>query len=503
MTNIYHASGVQEAVEMAEKFKDDGVYDWFRGQTRDWPPISSMARCNTDPARQKNAHERYAMFFEWLRRVPEMRSYANFDDERNVHSVFAMLQHYGVPTHYIDFTTDAGVAGFFASDSVAQELGTTACIYCLNTQDLMGVWDLMRNLDERARTKLELVSIDVTNLWRLQAQKGVFLFCNYNWDIDYPMDRILFPTNGYPAYPTRDLIYPAQKSSLELVLDRYFDVEAKRIGSRELRRMFADLSAKGANVAWHDVESPDGFFAHEAFLGGRLEPLESWNRERLANWFRLEDATLSEVSGSPVSLRLDPSVAASTFGKSVRYGVGRLLRSNPNARKKTVNWQIQGLKDPSQNEALGKALETIWNGMRWLPFSTEDIVDACGVASSLFVLDLGKKERKERKQIVDDLLGESFEVEFGATDGSSSRGYVTCKSLIDALRPDIEDLLLDEYKSRSRDARGLLRLAYSPSRLFDFEKFSQLFAREVIPTQILTRDFKLFSAADLQTFGLP
>jgi hypothetical protein len=40
----HEVANVQEAVELASRFKDEGRYNWFRGQVQDWPPYSSYFR---------------------------------------------------------------------------------------------------------------------------------------------------------------------------------------------------------------------------------------------------------------------------------------------------------------------------------------------------------------------------------------------------------------------------------------------------------------------------
>jgi FRG domain len=81
------------------------------------------------------------------------------------------MLHYGIPTEYIDFTTDAGVAGFFAVDTTNLPNEGKSCIFCLNMDDLMSVWDIVKDIGSRkeAKANIELVRIDVLNLWRLQV----------------------------------------------------------------------------------------------------------------------------------------------------------------------------------------------------------------------------------------------------------------------------------------------------------------------------------------------
>ena len=189
---VYEAANIEEAVELAYKLKAEGRYNWFRGQVLDWPPVSSLYRVleSGDSEKKEKSARREEMFSNWVGKIPELRYLQALE---HVHDAFAIMQHYGIPTYYIDFTTDPGVAGFFAADTASPPTEGKSCIYCLNADDLMSLWDSIKDLDFRKGCSVELVEIDVRNLWRLQAQQGVFLLSNYNWNIDYPMDRILFP----------------------------------------------------------------------------------------------------------------------------------------------------------------------------------------------------------------------------------------------------------------------------------------------------------------------
>src|SRR6185436_2754536 len=82
----------------------------------------------------------------------------------------------------------------------------------------------------------------------LQAQAGVFLYTNYNWELDYPMDRIVFPYTGYPAFPLKERIYPTDRSPLEQLLDQYFDVENTTFTNEMMREWLGQL--KGGNASW-------------------------------------------------------------------------------------------------------------------------------------------------------------------------------------------------------------------------------------------------------------
>jgi hypothetical protein len=171
----YNASNVDEAIAIANTLKREGKYDWFRGQVRTWPPYSSAFRMvlTGEEGWGKKLEDRLPNFFSWLQITPGLEVIANDRD-----SAFAIAQHYGIPTHYIDFTTEPSVAGYFACDTQSVLLGVESCIYCLNTDNLRDLWTSIRTVmirDGMEIPDLEFVNIKVPNLWRLEAQKG----CSY------------------------------------------------------------------------------------------------------------------------------------------------------------------------------------------------------------------------------------------------------------------------------------------------------------------------------------
>jgi hypothetical protein len=499
----YRAKNVEEAVEFAYKLRDEGKYDWFRGQVQTWPPYSSLFRLYQaqDAKGQEHFGQRVAMFRRWLTYAPELRYLLN---EEPPHDFFAVLQHYGIPTHYIDFSTDPGVAGFFAADTARPPSGGESCIYCLNTEELKEVWEAVKEF--RKPATIETVSIDVRNLWRLQAQRGVFLFADYNWDVDYPMDRIVFPYTAYPSYPPRDQIYPLHKSPLEQLLDQYFFLETSYFGGKEIERMFAKFKAQGGHAGFAKWEEfPHGYHA-EAFVAGKeLAALASWDQTATREWRTDLAENYKEVLGVPQRLKLQPSAGPDEVMKSVSFGVRQVLRANPEIRRHSVEWEVTDAPSSLAHEALRDAIRAIWNGMRRLPFAIDEIADAIGTCAALQMLGLGRMTSyEEAEAIVSRRFGPSLRVGFAYPDNSGSYGYASRASLSDAMRSDLQGLLLPKYRDRAKDVRELFQVCYNPSFLFDFTSFKSLFAREVIPSQaVFERPLIIFNPALLKTFGNP
>jgi hypothetical protein len=163
-------ASIADAVSIAEYLKSLGIYDVFRGQ-RDasWRMTSSaqrfIARGNTSQELEA-MHSRFSAFAD---RTPEMHPYLGDPD-----SLWAVAQHFGLPTHYIDLTRSPRVAAFFASDSSdPPELRKEAVIFCHNSQALRKNFAAVQPHlgDFRGPS---IVEVDLTNLWRLKAQEGCF-----------------------------------------------------------------------------------------------------------------------------------------------------------------------------------------------------------------------------------------------------------------------------------------------------------------------------------------
>ena len=173
---------LEEALQLAGEYKRSRKYDWFRGQTGLWPLLSSANRLNDEE--RNEAEEKLKRFDNW--------SYAN-NLFKDFDSSEAIAQHHGLKTMFIDFTTDPKVAAYFASDEINYKGYEYSCIYCLNTEDfndsLKDIKKFFPDLPDYPR----LIDVDVDNLWRLEAQKGKFMYqpvVNLDWF--YSLHRIVF-----------------------------------------------------------------------------------------------------------------------------------------------------------------------------------------------------------------------------------------------------------------------------------------------------------------------
>jgi hypothetical protein len=124
------------AVELAESWRTAGTASWFRGQNRLWPIATTLGRRQGSSEEIARVNNRLQRFCDWLGSVPELR---HLLEEEHLHAVFAILQHYGVPTHYVDFTVNPKVAGFFAGVGPDAEPGQDGCIIAIDPDDWVGI----------------------------------------------------------------------------------------------------------------------------------------------------------------------------------------------------------------------------------------------------------------------------------------------------------------------------------------------------------------------------
>jgi hypothetical protein len=155
---------------------------------------------------------------------------------------------------------------------------------------------------------------------------------------------------------------------------------------------------------------------------------------------------------------------------------------------------------------LAQALDRLWNGLRLLPYSNDEIADAIGFCFALHRLGFHEAEREEEQlKIVERCLGPSICVEFSSWDGSGVRAFTSRDDLLKAVRPDIERYLRLRHRRYATHISPLLQLCSNPRRLFVFRSFARVFATQICPTQVMrnNRIASHFSVARLEGFGLP
>jgi hypothetical protein len=455
--------------------------------------VPVLLRPTTD---QEHAKRRLDQFFSWVSQTLGLEKIAS--DEM---ATLAVAQHYAIPTHLVDFTLDPEVAGFFAYDSpevIAED--SESVIVCLNTEDLMEV----ALPDEMP--KPQCVTIDVTDLWRLQAQHGVFLDCPYDHfeEVVYGFDRIVFPY-GRPGSIDRTTIYPARKSQLEIALDHYFAEEllARRHGS--LKELLKPLGTLAVSLP---PTSPDWSSAIE----GEIDQLASWKVDVIAPWALLPDERFGHWTGRTIRVDIgDLALHRKELSAEARRRIlDEVLQQMEGARTDPVAWEltttiISPEGDPVIATELRSALERLWDGLRTLPLSNGQIASAAANCVALWAIaefyptgKMGLSDNQAAK-----VLGHHRYVEIGGA-GGYTRSYVSKKGLLDALRPDLSKFLASEFRGQfMKDPSVIVEWAWKVGHLYDFHALADLVATEMAPYEVLFRpdDPVFFSPARIERIG--
>jgi hypothetical protein len=497
-SEIYQVSDVEEAVALAERFKQEGRYNWFRGQVKPWPPLSSLARVQLKDAQWELTLtpkiERYNNFLQINRELEQIAA------DRD--AFFAVAQHYGIPTSYIDFSTEPAIAGYFACDTEAPALGEESCIYCLNIEDLKEAWDTLRTLHPNA--EVDFVQLSVPNLWRLESQHGVFLYVTPgNWEVWYEMDQIRFPYRGYPPYPPKEVIYPVNKSSLEILLDHFFMNERLIEGAEFMRQQSKEIGAPFIRF-----ESPPDNYHPQCFKGGVIEVHPSWSDNNRQKWADVTVEHFHELPQREIKLQVDPEWSPEETLRRVEVAAAGAIRVHPRLRETLVNWRFGeralGAVSSKGNSALEQALSWLWDGMRRLPYTDAQVATAVGRCVELYRLGAPANDRTVNRKIADRAFGSSLYVEFGGA-GSYSRAYASREALLRAMPDDLAGFVADEYVDILGDPEHIFHAIFSPQRLFDFDRLCAIFPEQILPWQVLTRtgSAAYFSPSRLSAFGLP
>jgi hypothetical protein len=101
-----------------------------------------------------------------------------------------------------------------------------------------------------------------------------------------------------------------------------------------------------------------------------------------------------------------------------------------------------------------------------------------------------------------------IEVEIAMHDGSYTRGFANRENLAEAVRSDFAAHLKKKWQSQIYQIQHILQVASVPSRVFEFAKLSQVFVRQIVPTQVVFRGQKtgkarLYNLARAERIGLP
>jgi hypothetical protein len=318
------------------------------------------------------------------------------------------------------------------------------------------------------------------------------------------MDRIVFPYRGYPPYPPREIIYPKNKSALELLLD-HFMMEERR--GENIKNLLHEL--ENNKIPYTRWETPDNNYYRKYFRGRNLEFHASWTDTTLQKWADTRVEHLNDIPQREIRLQVDPAWPLEETRRRIAVAVGGAIRMHPRLRQGLVMWrfgeQALGPASGSGNIALEHALSWLWDGMRRLPYTDGQVATAIGTCVELYRRGVPGSSSTADREIADHAFGASLRVEFGGPDGSYARAYAGREALLGAMRDDLAEIVANEHRDILGEPKRIFQVIFSPQRLFDFDRLCAVFAEQILPWQVLSETgwVAFFSPSRLDAFGLP
>lgn len=487
MSKIYRVNNQEEAINLAKKFSDSGKYNLFRGQSQNWNVTPSSARLNKKEYEEGiEKLKRLYSFFETSENLIKYKS--------NIDWFFAVAQHYGLPTNYIDFTTNYKVAIYFATNSKSNKIGKESVIICLNKSNFIDFIKLTQFIYKKDKVIAPyLCEIDVHNLWRLQSQEGIFLFTPYtNIELYYDFDRIIFPFEKPYNDIEKSQIYPENKSELEIHLDYYFNNEERLIGQKRFRKFAEEMKIPVQSIA--DFKIGKFLRINKNHKSWKSKNSRKWRYEFLENWNSLEIQHSIKIK-LPVDTNSYHEFSKTTLEYFNKID-GNLKRNQKLNFILDLNGNNKNLKKLSK--IIKESCARIWDGTRNLPFTNFEIYTIIKdyIFFEYYEHLFGKAYSIDNKELIVLELTNKYH--------SMTRCYVTKSKLEKAFRDDIENVLIEEYKGNIT-SRILLNVNV-PQIIFDFEKLLSLFKEEMIAYQVAYNSEKtnpviFYSPTELNILG--
>lgn len=333
---------------------------------------------------------------------------------------------------------------------------------------------------------------------RLQAQKGHFLYVPFDGiEKYYRFDRILFPFNATFEKITSGNIYPKEKSALETHLDYFFTSEYR---SNNMDRI----------VKWLGEDKVRHIPKHEIFdyITTSCNPHYSWRRQYTNDWhITVLEHWENIANNGGLLISLPYSSISKQKVSTITEVIEKMFNDNLNCRDLISKITIQRVKLPFSKRMyvqINRGATLIWNGMRKLPYTNNEIALALGRFVVMMYFDNEYDDNREYKP----LMGRTVYIGLASVDGSNTKSYVSGLNALESKRRNILKYVNDEFRNIcSNNPVALTQLINRPSYLFTFEGFRKLFVLDVIPSQtVLTinddNPIIYFNPVIIEVFGL-
>lgn len=450
MERDYYFDSADEALNFCQNLLKTGAADLFRGQNKDWPTITPSLFRGDAVAREK-ATTVLAQFIEWANAVPQMARYWGWHQQ-----ITAIAQHYGIPTPYLDLTTDPETAAIFAAVPEDSGLAGRAVIYCFKRNEL------------ETLSGFALHELDVANLWRLKSQKGLFLEVLEESDVERLRAcaiRIHFPARCIREEESR-IIYPPRKSALEIVIDQWI-----------YRHMIAKIISGLADTP------------HQLMIKRYTYPgVARWRTipEFDPEWVDWEPGWVLQDDNEVISPGQDNKQRINiprgrTIHETLEHLENEISVIVDRYRLDQRSFDFELTIDGYLAESLMATVlfNRCWDGLRVHPYPVKSMVRSLAVTAVAILWRLDHPSTDWEKA----LWGETESIDVAPVGGHLDSGAVSSRSLMEAFHDKYHGALT-EHARRSASLNPLFLTNYvvDPWMLFDFRKLSQMFVEEFIPS---------------------
>lgn len=465
MAEEYRVSNLTEALNLARQFNATGQYDLFRGQGQNWEVKPTIGRLNKNEL--EKGIEQLKRLHYYLQTYKPLEKFV-FDTDW----FYAVAQHYGLPTSYIDFSKSVDVAAFFATNSKSNKIGQDCVIICLQENDFKEFVSFSKSIYEKDKVVAPYIAKpNVDNLWRLQAQQGCFVFTPYvNIEFFYDFDKIIFPFSE----PYKDIlienVYPERKSELEILLDQYFNAEKKLEGLCRFKKIIEEN-----NILHHVLPSLE--FDH---LLNDKTPHSSWQTTMFEEWvFKVNEEWQDRLDANTLEIHFDFKKPINCQIQEIVKELSSAFSSKSIGRNSPLTFEI--IAKPKLTKKLSKIVSNscsrIWDGTRNLPFSNNEIQN---IIAKYVCLEIYENKFDKTPSLTEEEL---ISLELTNEYGSITRCYASPSKIVSSFRNDIKDILVDKL-SDNMSSEILLHIN-EPNILFDFNLLIELFKDELIVYQVL------------------
>lgn len=247
----------------------------------------------------------------------------------------------------------------------------------------------------------------------------------------------------------------------------------------------------------------------------------SWDIDVLAKW-KKENIEKYEDINNNINITLE--IGKDNLVDNLYEEILDEMNNNSLLRNSLIDWKIN-----TENIALNdfsNYANKIWDGMRMLPYSNEDIAsvmsrlinylfllhkirnneqlffddDTVKILGHNFTSKIKNTTKRLFKSDIKEIIGDNIELELHNNISCINKAFVSRKLLRKAMRNDIDKLIKFTINDNNSDLELILVHIKQANLLYEFEKLKSLFVESIILTQLFSYDenFIIYSPADLK-----